>query len=409
MRSVPRLIAAALVAMALLTPPVVGAQGSSMPAQQTAPGWIFTPSIASGGIWDDNVLLLNPGSNPLGDYGTPISPGASIDYTGKLTRFSSGYSGTFVRYMTLDELNSLPRSQALRADIDRRVNNRITLIAQESYTAAPTTDVLQLTGVPFYRIGLRSNAVGGGARVALAKHTMLRSSYTLRTVDFDTNPLTDNQLKGGHAHDLLATVEQALSQHFTIGGEYQFARAIENGQITLAGPTPEDRFNMQKAIATAQYEVADGTTISGGFGVAMLGEGLTREARTGPEWRAGIAQKTGRAVWSGTYRHSYIPSFGFGGTFQNEELTATIRTPIGRTRAYVHGGFTWLNNAPLETNQPSLRTVWLNGTVGYYLARWLSIEGFYGHTQQDSQLAGGQLKRNLAGFQIVAAKPMKLR
>jgi hypothetical protein len=143
--------------------------------------------------------------------------------------------------------------------------------------------------------------------------------------------------------------------------------------------------------------------------MAFLGARLTHDARIGPEWHAGIEQKTGRAVVSGAYSHSYIPSFGFGGTFQNEEWSAHVRSPIGRTRAYVGGGFTWLNNLPLETNQPSLQTAWLTGTVGYYLARWLSIEGFYDRTQQDSQRAGGQIERNLVGFQVVAAKPMKIR
>jgi uncharacterized protein (PEP-CTERM system associated) len=399
--------------MALLSSAVVRAQSTSGSAPQNAPtqqiprGWVFTPSISSGGTWDDNVLMVNAESNPPADYGTPITPGASLDYNGKLTRFASGYSGTFVRYMTLDELNSL--QQSLHADVDRRVNRRITLIGQESYTAAPTTDVLQLTGVPFYRIGSRSNAVSGGTQVALAKHTVLRSSYTLRTIVFDTNPLTDNQLKGGHAHEMLATVEQAVSRHFTVGGEYEFTRAIENGQVSIAGLTPENRFNMQTAMGTAEYVVAAGTAISGGVGVAVLGAGLTHEARTGPEWRAGISQKTGRAVVSVTYGHSYIPSFGFGGTFQNEELAANVRSPIGRTRAYVAGSFTWLNNVPLEPNQPSLKTAWLTGTAGYYLARWLTIEGFYERTQQDTQRPGGQIERNLIGFHVVASKPMKLR
>jgi hypothetical protein len=166
---------------------------------------------------------------------------------------------------------------------------------------------------------------------------------------------------------------------------------------------------MQTAIATAQYQVAEGTTISGGFGVAVLGAGLAHEARTGPEWRAGFSQKTGRGVVSVSYQRAYIPSFGFGGTFQNQQWTANIRMPLGRSRAYVDGGFSWLNNQPLDTDQPNLKTMWLNSTFGYYLARWLSVEGFYGRTQQDSQRAGGQLERNQIGFQVVAAKPMKLR
>jgi hypothetical protein len=83
--------------------------------------------------------------------------------------------------------------------------------------------------------------------------------------------------------------------------------------------------------------------------------------------------------------------------------------PIGRTRAYVDGGISWLNNDPLDSDQPSLQTAWVSTTLGYYATRWLSLEGFYGRTQQDSQRAGGQLERNQVGFRIVAAKPMKLR
>lgn len=397
----------ALVAMALLTPGAVHAQ-SSGPAQQTAAGWIFTPSISYGGTWDDNVLLVNPGTSPSADYGMPITPGATIDYTGKLTRFSSGYSGAFVRYLTLEQLNSL--QQSFHASVDRRVSNRFTLIGQESYTAAPTTDVLQLSGVPFYRVGSRTNAATGGAQIALAKHTMLRSNYTLRTVDFDTNPFTDNQLQGGHAHETTTTVDQALSRHITVGGEYDFSRVLVNGELTLAGPTPQDRFNMQTVLATAQYQVAAGTTLSGGVGVAIMGAGLNHEARTGPEWRAGLSQKTGRAIVSTSYGRSYIPSFGFGGTFQNQEWAANVHSPIGH-RVYVNGSFTWMNNDSLDTNlqQPSLRTAWLTGTVGYYLARWLSFEGFYERTQQNSQQPGGQLERNQLGFRAVAAKSMKIR
>jgi len=407
MRSVFRLFVAALIGVGLLMPPVVRAQSAAIPAQQTAPGWIFTPSISFGGTWDDNVLLVNPGTNPPADYGSPITPAASLDYTGKYTRFSSGYSGSFVRYMTLTELNSL--QQSLRATVERRANGRLTFFGQESYTAAPTTDVLQLAGVPFYRIGSRSNAATGGIQAALSKHVTLRSSYTLRTVDFETNVFTSNQLQGGHAHDITTSVDYAISRRFTVGGEYEFSRAIVNGETIAGVPGPEDKFNMRTATATAQYQVAEGTTISGGFGVAILGAGLTHEARTGPEWRAGLSHKTGRGVVSASYLRSYIPSFGFGGTFQNEQWGANIRMPIGHTRAYVDGGFSWLNNDPLDTDQPSLQTKWMTATAGYYLARWLSAEGFFGRTQQDSQRPGGQLQRNQVGFQIVAAKPVKLR
>ena len=406
MRRVSRLFAAALVGWGFLAHPVVRAQSPARPAQQTAPGWVFTPSISFGGTWDDNVLLVNPGTNPPSDYGSPITPAAGLSYTGKYTRFTSGYSGAFVRYMNLSELNGL--HQTLHANLERRVNGRVSLFGDESFTAAQTTDVLQLAGVPFYRIGSRSNAATGGIQASLTKRTTLRSSYTLRKVDFDNNVFASSSLQGGYGHDITTAVNYALSRRLAIGGEYEFSRAIVNGAPTAGVPGPQDRFNMQTATATAQYQLAAGTTINGGFGVAMLGAGRHHDSRTGPEWRAGFTQETGRGVVAASYTRSYIPSFGFGGTFQNQQWNANIRMPVAR-RVYVDGFFSWLQNDPLDTSQRSLQTKWLSASAGYYLTRWLSAEGFLGRTQQDSQLAGGQLERNQVGFRIVAVKPIRLR
>ncbi len=80
--------------------------------------------------------------------------------------------------------------------VERKASNKVTIVGEESFNAAPTTDMLQLSGIPFYRIGSRSNAASGGVHAALAKHMMLRSTYTLRYGDFDTNPFTDQSAPG---------------------------------------------------------------------------------------------------------------------------------------------------------------------------------------------------------------------
>jgi hypothetical protein len=165
---------------------------------------------------------------------------------------------------------------------------------------------------------------------------------------------------------------------------------------------------MQMASLTAQYQVAEGTTLSGGVGVAQLGAGLTHEGRTGPQWRASVSHQIGRGVVAASFRRAYIPSFGFGGTMQNEQWMASIRMPLGRTRAYVDGSLSLFNNDPLDSDQPSLQSAWVSTTLGYYATRWLTLEGFYGRTQQDSQRAGGQLERNQLGFRMLAVKPIKL-
>ena len=56
--------------------------------------------------------------------------------------------------------------------------------------------------------------------------------------------------------------------------------------------------------------------------------------------------------------------------------------PFRGTRAYVDGGVTWLNNDPLDADQPSLQSSWVSATVGYYATRWLSLEGFSGRTRR---------------------------
>jgi hypothetical protein len=407
MRSVMRLLTGAVVGAIAVTAPTVRAQGTANPNQQTPPGWVFTPSLAVGGTWDDNVLLVNPGTTPPSDYGLPITPGASLDYTGKLTRFSSGYSGSFVRYASLDTLNTF--QQSLRAMVEHRQTRRLTLFGQETFNSAPSTDMIQLAGVPFYRVGTRSNSAGGGAQLAVAKHTVLRGVYTLRSVSFDLSQFSATQLQGGHAHEVNASIEQTFSRHFSIGGEYQFTGAIVNSRTLAGAPGPQDRFDLQTGSVTAQYQAAAGTTVFGAIGVSQLGAGLTHQARTGPLWRAALAHRAGRSLISASYQRAYIPSFGFGGTFQNEQWAANIHTPIGHTRAYVDGGVSWYNNDPLDSAQPTLQTAWLSGSVGYYATRWLSLEGFYARTQQDSQRAGGQLDRNQVGFRVVAAKPVKLR
>src|SRR5687768_14753610 len=209
-RSVLRLLGGVLAGGVVLNSSIVRPQGTSAPEQPVA-GWVFTPSISFGGTWDDNVLLVNPGTNPPSDYGSPIGPSVSLGYNGKRTRFSTGYNGSMMRYVTLDDLNTF--QQSLRAMLEHRHSARLSFFAQESFASAPTTDVLQLAGVPFYRTGSRSNAASGGVQAALAKHTTLRSAYTLRSVAFDRNQLSGTQLQGGHSHEVTTTLERMLSRH----------------------------------------------------------------------------------------------------------------------------------------------------------------------------------------------------
>jgi len=108
------------------------------------------------------------------------------------------------------------------------------------------------------------------------------------------------------------------------------------------------------------------------------------------------------------YSRSFVPAFGFGGTTQNEQLTSSLTLPFGR-HFYTRSSVSWARNEPLTIGGLKLASTWISGNVGYALQPWLRFEGFYDGTHQSIDRPGGQLDRNRVGFQIITAKPMRIR
>jgi len=371
---------------------------SQQPQERQAVGWIFTPSIAFGGSWDDNILLANTGDDPPGDYATPVNPGAELDYRGRRTRLSTGYEGAFLMYRTFDELNST--EQHFRARLDQHLTPRLTLYGEETFAQVPTTDALQLAGVPFYRVGSRTNDIHGGLEARLTRDVTLRGEYSLNKVTFADDSPAGANLQGGHAHEVTVGIDRMVSPRLTFFAEYEYRRGLFSNEV--------DQFDTNTGGAGVAYAITPKLSVSGFAGVSMLGASDTHDTKFGPAVRAGITHNARRVVLSALYSHSFVPAFGFGGTFQNEEWQGNVHVPFYGTRGYVDGGVARFDNDPLEPTQPSLRSVWVSGTLGFRLTRWLSAEGYYGHTQQNAQQPGGELGRHQVGFRLRAAKPVRL-
>ena len=371
---------------------------SSQPQEPQAVGWIFTPAVGFGGAWDNNILLANTGDNPPGDYATPLNPAADLDYRGRRTRLSTGYEGAFLLYRTFDELNST--EQHAHAMLEQRLTERLTLFGEETFAQVPTTDALMLSGVPFYRVGSRTNEVRAGLEARLTKTVALRGRYSLNHIMFADDSLAAADLQGGHSQELVVGLDRLLSPRLRIGAQFEVRRAVITGDV--------DRFDSNTASLGLEYDITPELTVSGLAGVSRLGAGVDHDARTGPAVRASITHRARHLVLSAVYSRSFIPSFGFGGTFQNEEWQGNVHVPFYGTRGYIDGSVARFDNDPLEVTQPSLRSLLLSATLGYRLTRWLSAEGYYAQSQQDSQQAGGDLGRHQVGFRMRAAKPMRL-
>ena len=108
---------------------------------------------------------------------------------------------------------------------------------------------------------------------------------------------------------------------------------------------------------------------------------------------------------------SFIPSFGFGGTIQNQEAGVGYRTALfGSRRWYTDHSAVFRDDSPLTAmvEQLPLRSLRTNSVLGFAPQPWVRLEAFYSRVQQSSLRAGGLVYRNRVGFQIVTSKPVRV-
>ena len=108
------------------------------------------------------------------------------------------------------------------------------------------------------------------------------------------------------------------------------------------------------------------------------------------------------------YSRAFVPSYGFGGTQQNEEIRAAARVPFGRA-LYTQSSLAWRRNEPLIINGLKLKTLVVEASVGYMLAPWVGVEGFFDSSSQRLDMPGGASDHHRIGVQIVTTKPMRIR
>jgi hypothetical protein len=161
--------------------------------------------------------------------------------------------------------------------------------------------------------------------------------------------------------------------------------------------------------------------LSGGAGLSWLSAARDEETQSAPAFRAELTSAGQRLGWNVGYRRSFLPSFGFGGTFENQEFSAGFLSTLSR-RVDWSGTLAYRVNDPLgsqdaltapgsltTTRDLSLESLWLRSSISYLATRWMRIEGFYAAVVQDSQRAGGKVNRSRVGVQVVTSTRMRVR
>jgi hypothetical protein len=372
-----------------------------LPPEQVTSGWVFTPSVAFGVMHDDNPLLSAHGDPSPGDTVTVVRPGVNVTLTRKHTVFGAEYHGSLQRYNTLDQYDAY--DQGGRIELRHQPTRRLRLSGNASVYASPTTELVEVAGVPFQRTGTRSENVVAGAIFTPTLRLELSGNYVYQHLQFDhPDPLLADILKGGRAHQVQLAARQRVSERLRVGGTWSIQRATV-GQFAST-------FVIQDAEGVVEYELAPNTTLEGGLGVSYLSLSVPSIAsQTGPAGHISLTHRTEYALFSVAATRSAVPAFGFGGTFQNSQVVGSVYFPFARRRAYVESNVAWRDSQPVLESGLNLRSFWVRGILGYSVQRWLRIEGFYMSASQDTTLvAGGQIDRHRIGIQLVTSHPMRI-
>ena len=361
-------------------------------------GWSFTPGVAIGAGFDSNVAIAGP--DEFGDTASDrlmrIEPFGQLEYFSPRTTFSSGYRGAMRRYFELSNLDGLDHS--LYATLRHRISRRVSFFLDESFQRAPTTDALELNGVPFQRIGTRYNLLAGGVDARVTKSLDLATGYEISHADFvgDAPTLNDGIVQRVHG-----SLSHRIDTRASVGGEYGVRYADLN-----AGAS---RFLFQNAGGVLQFRTGEHTTLDFAGGLTHVVDRSRDETRSGPYVRAAIVHHAARAVVGGEYQRSYSPSFALSGAQRSHEVRGYVNMPFRQNRFYVQESATFRRGDPFTALEPALDSIWVRSTVGYALRRWLRLEGHHQFTSQDNRRAGGRVTRHVAGVQMVVSEPMRIR
>jgi hypothetical protein len=369
------------------------------------PGWSITPAIGVSELWDDNPTLAAEGDVRTGDLVTAVQPSMSLDFRGRRTTVRSDYAGVFDFYRELKGLNTLDHRAGL--DFTHQATKRFQLLARDQAMVSPTTaDALDVSATVLRRQTTRMNSFRGGFEALLGPRTTLNATYASEWIDFAkdheqevVNPLApqNDLLQGGHSHGGIGELRHRLNQRFSIGADYDIHRAI------VAGGS--ETFDVQSALAVSEITLGPELSASLGYGHAWLtaGDGFSD---SGPAIDLGLNWAGHRSGATLRYGRTFLPSFGFGGTFQNQELRADVRTSLSRYLKW-SGSIAISDNEPLQPGDPTLQSMSARTALGWVVKRRLRVDAYVVHVSQDSGLAGGHVLRTRAGVQGTVSQTVR--
>ena len=295
-------------------------------------------------------------------------------------------------------------SQRGGVELKREESAHLKWFANAHAAALPSTDAIELGGIPFRQTGAQTLETQGGLDYIFDAHDQISSSLRYQDIRFDRSSVNEDLLRGGHILESMSSYRRTLDARTAVGADYTYSHVDVAGDLTP--------FDIHSIMGAADYALSPAWTLSGGAGVVYLQGTAFTTAHEAPTGRVSLDRRRGATTFHVGYLRSYIPSFGLGGTSTNQEVGVAFRMPLFNQRhLYTVQSGVFRDDTPLAelAFQLPFRSLRTFSIIGWEPDRWVRIEGFYARVQQTTLRFGGQVYRNQVGFQIVTSKPVRIQ
>src|SRR5262245_22813672 len=264
-------------ALAIVAGPAAAQQGYTSPDSMVTPppGWSLTPALGASQTWDDNITLKGPGDNPVSDIVNVVNPRAELNYVGPKGQLGARYDGAFLRYRSSNTLNAYEQHGSLGGK--RRLSKSTALFFSGGASVAPTTELVQLTAVPYVRTGARTEDAKIGIESVFSKRLSIVADVHGQQVRFDENAPFANLLLGGVSVGGGLSLRDRLTEKMTLTVDY-------DGQRANIGQS-HDIFVIQNAMLGLERQLNRTTRVGGAVGIARLDSPSLGISKTGPSYR----------------------------------------------------------------------------------------------------------------------------
>ena len=366
----------------VLLPPRVGPDLLYTPAARGP--LTVTPSLTIGEEFNDNIFLSN--ANKHSDFITQFTPGVTLQMQQPGLRLTAGYNFTAEIYAQHSEFNDAANRQNLVTSVSYDATPGVTLNLTETFYYSKNSNAVAPSSVSSGRQSSLSNVFAPALSVQATQRMTWRLSgaYSLERYS-GPNSQDSNIYRIGPG------VDYTVTPRLTVTTGYDFGYLDIDREPTALNHTL--RFG-------GTYRITPTLTATATAGPSIL---ITdRDTTVSPAVSARLTQEMSWGFMGVFYDRSIGTTGGFGGPSDNQAFGGNIaaRTLLRGLTIDFSPRYTMSSTESAARSQSDIKTLTLNLSARYQIARYIAIVGSYTFLQQRGSGSATLANGNSAGTDV---------